>query len=116
MTLEEQLRRIVREEVREALSENLPEPSPEPVEPTSWGERLWTVPAETRLGVQELSEALDRPKSFVYKATSSDEIPHRKMSGSLVFVAGEIRGWIRETEEVEVAGSEARERLLELTD
>ena len=83
----------------------------------TWRERIWVVPAETRLGVAELAEALGRPKSWVYarthryqgKGTARKErrreelIPHRKMGGALAFTAGEIRTWIRLREE-EVSG------------
>ena len=82
------------------------------VEPTNagwtWRERLWEVPAETRLGVAELSEALGRPRSYIYARTgpkADDPIPHRKMDGSLLFTAGEVRTWIREREETVHAGA-----------
>ena len=73
----------------------------------TWRERLWTVPAETRLGVAEVAEALGRPKSFVYCRTgpkAEDPIPHRKLDGVLVFTAGELRAWLRSREDVVVAG------------
>ena len=50
-----------------------------------------------------MAEALGRPKSFVYARTGAkadDPIPHRKLEGSLVFTAGEVRAWIRDQEEV----------------
>lgn len=74
--------------------------------PASWRERLWTVPAETRLGVVEVAEALDRPETYVYARTSSkarDRLPHRRLGGRLVFRAGELRTWIRNQEE-EIVG------------
>lgn len=88
------------EEPTPARGGAVPTPSP------SWRERLWSVPAETRLGVAEVAEALGRPKSFVYARTGSaeDALPHRKLDGSLVFTAGEIRAWIRDHEEVIAAG------------
>ena len=73
----------------------------------TWREKLWDVPAETRIGITELCEALDKPKSWVYSRTSSkadDRIPHRKMDGSLVFAVGEVRTFVRDHEEVVVAG------------
>ncbi len=73
----------------------------------TWREKLWTVPAETRLGVTELSEALGRPRSFVYARTqkqADDPIPHRKLDGALVFTAGEVRAWVRARENVVQAG------------
>jgi hypothetical protein len=83
-----------------------PEGPPEPVVQT-WRERLWTVPAETRLGVHELAEALNRPKSWIYRRTgvkAEGRIPHRKQGGELVFAAGEVRAWLRSHEEIIEAG------------
>lgn len=80
-----------------------------------WREKLWACPAETRLGVRELAEALGRPKSFVYRLTSitaaragKTPLPHRKLDGELVFVAAEIRAWLSAQEEVVVTGPEPR--------
>jgi len=66
----------------------------------TWRERLWLVPAETRLGIAELCEALDRSPSWAYRRTGNaeDPLPHRLLDGHLVFVAGELRTWIRENE------------------
>jgi len=75
--------------------------------PNSWRERLWTVPAETRLGVQEVAEALGRPRSSIYARTgpkAEDPLPHRKLDGTLLFTAGELRAWIRDREDVVAAG------------
>lgn len=76
------------------------------VEP-SWRERLWTAPAETRIGVEEVIEAFGRPKSWLYRHTSAKPrptIPCRKMDGALTFVVGELRAWARDAEEVLAAG------------
>lgn len=86
----------------------------ESTEPASWRERLWTCPPETRLDLEAAAEALGRPKSALYKLTSADEIPHRKAAGSLVFVASELRDWIRANEEILVPGSAGRRRLREV--
>ena len=78
-----------------------------PSDSWTWRERLWTVPAETRLGVSEVAEALGRARSFVYARTGAqaeDPIPHRKLDGTLLFTAGELRAWIRDREDVLVAG------------
>ncbi len=82
-----------------------------PVEPSkpaqTWRERLWTVPAETRLGVHELAEALSKPKSWIYRRTgpqSTARLPHRKQGSELVFVTGEVRHWLRSHEDVIEAG------------
>lgn len=71
--------------------------------PETWRERLWTVPADTRLGVVEAAEALGRPKSYVYARTgerAEDPLPCRKLDGTLVFLAGELREWIEDREDV----------------
>jgi hypothetical protein len=70
---------------------------------TSWAERLWTCPPETRVGVRELAEAIGRPRSWVYRHASPRgdlaPIPHRRLDGLLVFTAGEVRDWLRANEE-----------------
>ena len=78
-----------------------PQADPSPIE-MSWRERLWLVPAETRLGVTELCEALGRSQSWAYRRTGAkaeDPLPHRIMDGQLVFTVGELRTWIRQHEE-----------------
>jgi hypothetical protein len=95
------------------------QPEPEPANPAgdgpplvTWREKLWTVPAETRIGVHELTEALGKPRSWVYRHTSPKAaeaagyplIPHRKLEGELIFVVGELRAWIRDNEEIIRAG------------
>ena len=85
----------------EAEEQEIPQTEPSPIELT-WRERLWLVPSETRLGVHEVCEALDRSSSWLYRHTgpkAEDPLPHRLLDGQLVFVAGEIRHWIREHEE-----------------
>jgi predicted DNA-binding transcriptional regulator AlpA len=72
-------------------------------EPT-WRERLWTAPAETRIGVGELQEALGRSRSWIYKQTASERIPFRRLDGELEFLVGEIRAWLREREIIVVSG------------
>lgn len=78
-------------------------------EPDSWRERLWMVPAETRLYTADVAEAVDRSSNWVHQRTSGskdhDRIPHRKRNGQLVFKAGEVREWLKTQEEVIVAGS-----------
>jgi hypothetical protein len=79
------------------------EADPESPTPT-WRERLWTAPAEVRLGARELAEALGRPVSWVYRRTGPKShrspLPHRRLDGELVFVVGEIRCWLDQQEEV----------------
>lgn len=67
-----------------------------------WRERLWTCPPETRLGVRELAEAVDRSADFVYRAVDPKKsaergrspLPCAKLDGVLVFTAGAIRHWL----------------------
>lgn len=76
--------------------------------PSTWRERLWIVPAETRLGMREAMEALDRGRSWMHEHMSEsrgvDRLPHSKLDGALVFKAGELRAWLRDHEEVVAAG------------
>jgi predicted DNA-binding transcriptional regulator AlpA len=75
--------------------------------PLPWRVLLWSCPPDTRLGVDELLEAVGRPRSWLYKKTMSgvpDRIPHRKLDGALVFVAGEVRHWLKEREELVSVG------------
>lgn len=93
---------LASEIVSRLVSANPTSPPIQPRADATWRERLWTVPADTRLGVRELAEALDRSADFVYRHTAPGgtvaRIPHRKLDGALVFAAGEIREWIKETE------------------
>jgi predicted DNA-binding transcriptional regulator AlpA len=99
-------------------------PSPAPVlveeAPAPWRERLWTVPPETRLGVEEVAEALGKSRHWVYRAASSHRsvpigkdrvgkmkyqkepnphpLPSRKVSGGILFRAGDVRDWLKEEE------------------
>src|SRR2546426_8007850 len=85
-------------------------------QPLPWAALVWVVPAETRIGVRELTEATGRPKSWVYRHTSGrgdcPRLPHRKLDGELVFVVGEVRPWLVEHEVVEVLGGAAWPRPL----
>lgn len=81
----------------------------------TWRERLWTVPAETRLGVKELTEAVGRSRHWIYHHTRTtcrgERLPHRKLDGELIFLAGEIRDWHGRAEEVVEPGHRASLRL-----
>jgi predicted DNA-binding transcriptional regulator AlpA len=86
-------------------------PASEPAAPRQtegWRVTFWSCPAETRIGVAELLEALGKPRSWLYRHTSEKSglprIPHRKLDGGLLFVVGEVRAWLREHEEVVEAG------------
>ncbi|MBA3340449.1 MAG: hypothetical protein H0W30_01220 [Gemmatimonadaceae bacterium] len=86
----------------EAESVAPPAPAVIEAEPSTWRERLWTCPPETRLGVHELAEALDRSADFVYRAVDAkwsakrgrDPLPCSRLDGVLVFTAGAIRRWL----------------------
>ena len=77
-----------------------------------WRILLWTVDSETRIGRDELLEAVGRPASWLYRHTGAkkgacsmgDRIPHRKLDGELVFIVGEVRQWLRDREEIVMAG------------
>lgn len=89
-------------EAERGREEGRPEPEPGGSDRT-WRERLWTAPAEARIGVAELVEALGVSKSWVYARTRADadpRLPHSKIGGSLVFKAGELRAWVRDHEDV----------------
>jgi len=81
-------------------------------EPQSWRERLWAVPPETRIGVREVAEAVNRSADWVYRATSSklaskagrDPLPCRKLDGELTFTAGSVRTWLTRFEVIVNAG------------
>ena len=97
------------ESLRAVLGELEPEREPEPVTtaPPTWRVLLWTVEPETRIGRDELLEAVGRPQSWLYRHTgpaATDRIPHRRLDGQLVFVVGEMRRWLREREEIIEAG------------
>ncbi len=85
-----------------------PAPPAAPPAEVSWRERLWTCDPQVRIGVAELSEGVDRPKSWVYRAARGNgtcpPLPHRKLDGQLTFLAGEVRQWLREHEETVVPG------------
>ena len=81
----------------------------------TWRERLWVAPAETRMGVRDVAEALGRPVSFVYRGTSTKTIPHRKLDDELTFTAGELRAWLQVHEESITRGPTAPARRLTLT-
>lgn len=91
-----------------------PPPGPVEVSAASWRERLWTVPAETRLGLEEVCEAIGRSPSWIYHRTSAKAenlLLYRKLDGTLVFTAGEVRAWSRGQEEVVHAGPMGSPRL-----
>ena len=91
-----------------ALSRSDPGRAVQSQQSTSWRERLWVVASDTRLGVTEVLEAIGRTRSWLYRHTGPSSprvrIPHRKLEGELVFLAGEVRQWLIENETVVVPG------------
>jgi hypothetical protein len=98
-------------ELRAWLAAEPPAPIAAPLsapEPATWRERLWTVPADTRLGVPELAEALDRSPDWCYRATNEshaaargrDPLPCSRLDGQLVFTAGAVRRWLQASEQL----------------
>lgn len=79
-----------------------------PCEPESWRTRFWTCPAETRIDVTELAEAMNRSPDWVYRAVSvkqaaehgRDPLPCNKLDGSLQFTVGAVRVWLNASEQV----------------
>ena len=93
------------------------EEQPENAALVTWRERLWTCPPNTRLGTAEILEALGRSESWLYRHTGPKakyaRIPCRRLDGELVFVAGEVRVWLTEQEEVLEPGRTSPVRLLQ---
>lgn len=99
---------------RPAISTPLEAPAP-----PSWPERLWTVPDRTRLTVADVAKALDKTPNAIHKLTAraakeqqkqQDDpdytmdptvIPCRRAhDGTWSFVAGELRQWKEQTDEI----------------
>ena len=71
---------------------------------SSWRERLWTAPPQTRLSREEALEALGKSRSWLYRSAAADSLPRAKdASGDLVFVVGHLRQWLNETDKIIVA-------------
>jgi hypothetical protein len=105
----QQLRAIADAEEPAAIPPTLPQEA-------TWREKLWTVPTDTRMTVPDVAEAIGRPLSWVYRHTSvksagEQRLPHRKMDGELLFVAGEIRAWLLDHEETVHGGRSDRSTL-----
>ena len=102
------------EQLAELLEHLADTPAETATPATPWRVLLWSCDPETRLGRDELLEAVGRPPSWLYRHTgpaAEHRIPHRRMEGQLVFVAGEVRRWLREREEIEVGGPSDGPRL-----
>jgi predicted DNA-binding transcriptional regulator AlpA len=91
-----------------ALRTPAPAPTPQ-AGASSWRERFWKAPDETRIGVRELAEALGKSRSWIYHRTARDgeriPLPSRTIvNGKLEFVVGEVRAWLAQVEIIGQAG------------
>ncbi len=66
----------------------------------SWRERLYTVPSELRLGLDEVAEALACSPRTVRRHIADSGLPSRRRFDEFVIVAGELRGWLEDNEQV----------------
>ena len=67
----------------------------------------WTIERHGNLVIRFLLEAVGRPASWLYRHTgpkAKHRITSRKPDGELIFLVGEVRRWLREREEIVVAG------------
>lgn len=73
---------------------------PEAAQVAPWREKLWTVPGDTRLTTVQLSEALGRPKSYIYRAVARDldPLPARRFAGELRFRVSDVIAWYERNE------------------
>jgi predicted DNA-binding transcriptional regulator AlpA len=65
-----------------------------------WRERLWSCEPKTRLWLDEVSEAMGKSKAAVRALIRRHGLPCRRRHGELVFLAGEVREWMRVQEQV----------------
>jgi len=66
----------------------------------SWRERLWSCEPKTRLWLDEVAEAMGKSKAAVRALIRRHGLPCRRRHGELVFLAGEVRDWMRVQEHV----------------
>ncbi len=95
------------------LVDATPAVAPPTAEPTStWRERLWTVPPQTVMTVDDVAEAVWRSRTWVFARTRRDaavRLPHSKVAGRLVFRAGALRAWLQTNMALVVAGPDDAE-------
>ena len=108
---------VLAEEIAQLLADSKTvEKQPDSAVLVTWREKLWTCAPDTRLGRVELLEALGRTKNWLYRHTGKQakcsRIPCRRLDGELVFVAGEVRTWLAEQEEILEPGRTSPVRLL----
>ena len=66
----------------------------------TWRERLWTCDAQTRLNIDEVSEALNKTVPAVRAMIKRHGLPCRRRYGELTFLVGELRTWLARHETV----------------
>lgn len=71
-------------------------------EPTSWRERVWTVPAQTRLDLEAVAEVLDvstrQVRRYVKGQTDDPRLPATRGPAGIRVKAGDLRRWIEDAE------------------
>lgn len=89
----EEFKTVVAEAVREALKEIGAAGVP-------WPEKIWTVPAECRLSVEDFAAVVQRSKQCIYRWSKTKAVKVRKLDGVLVFRAADVRSFLTSREEI----------------
>lgn len=63
-------------------------------------DRLWSCHPETRLAADELAAALGCSARTIYRLVAEKGMPARKRDEVLLFVAGHVRDWLTDREEI----------------
>ncbi|MGH7510030.1 MAG: helix-turn-helix domain-containing protein [Gemmatimonadales bacterium] len=63
-------------------------------------DRLWSCHPETRLAADELAAALGCSPRTIYRLVAEKGMPARKRDEVLVFIAGHVRDWLTDREEI----------------
>jgi len=63
-------------------------------------DRLWSCHPERRLAADELAGALGCSARTIYRLVAEKGMPARKRDEVLVFVAGHVRDWLTDREEI----------------
>lgn len=107
MNLEDDLRELVRDEVEAAVADALEGADLEAEHPgeETWQARVWRVPPETRLSLEQVSEALDcstrQVRRYVNGESKAPRLEATKGPMGLTVRAGDLRDWIQDAERAE---------------
>lgn len=106
MTLDEALRKAVRDEVETAVADALEDVdlrTERASEPESWASRVWAVEPETRLTLDQVAEALDvstrTVRRYIAGETDHPPLPAAAGVGGKVVRAVDLRTWIEDAEQ-----------------